>query len=548
MFISWPITTVVLARTRVRVWWAAVAATAAAGLVLWVQGVQEAFQAHLWLVEHLLLAAGRGDPVWPLIGAGVVRMLPLGLPAGVLIGCATANPTSLAGPAGADTAATWGAGQAPGPQRTEPKQLPPRKVERLVARAGADPRHLALGVDLGGDLDGWRRRRYVIPPAGHLGLATLLIGAPGAGKSVAIHRLAYLAGLERRHLVVLDAKGGHDGLAGDVVAAYLTARPDAHVRLFPQEPIDLWRGTPGQIVNRLVEVWDFSPEAAFYREVAVLALRLALGAPGEQCTSTAELVRRLAPGVLADLWRQHPVNRALVADLKPRLPDVQLRVSNLVASLSGSFDGAWSFEDVDLAVITVPSLAAPTDADAALRVLLADYGHYVMTRKPPGLPSLAIFDEFSALAGGRRLAINLLERARGAGAGVILAGQSVEALGDDEERARLLGAAAAVIGFRQPQPAVVSSLAGTISDLDAAVRIAGGEFSTTYTQRQRARVDHDLFRSAPTGVATVIAAGRAQRLRIIRTQVAAEVTRTSQELVAPTTMAEVERTIQGELP
>jgi len=37
--------------------------------------------------------------------------------------------------------------------------------------------------------------------------------------------------------------------------------------------------------------------------------------------------------------------------------------------------GAWSFEDVDLAVLTVPTLLSKAEADAAMRVVLEDYGH-----------------------------------------------------------------------------------------------------------------------------------------------------------------------------
>jgi hypothetical protein len=112
---------------------------------------------------------------------------------------------------------------------------------------------------------------------------------------VAISRLAYLAARGRRHLVVVDAKGGADGLASDVVSAVLQGWPEARVGLFPQQPIDLWRGTPAAVVNRLIQVWDFSPEAAYYREIAVVALRLALGQPGPPCRSSAELVARLDP-------------------------------------------------------------------------------------------------------------------------------------------------------------------------------------------------------------------------------------------------------------
>jgi hypothetical protein len=75
--------------------------------------------------------------------------------------------------------------------------------------------------------------------------------------------------------------------------------------------------------------------------------------------------------------------------------------------------------------------------------------------------SLLMVDEFSAIAGGRRSAIDLLERGRGARAGVVLAGQSAVALGSEEERARLLAAASAILLFRTPQPSELAALAGT---------------------------------------------------------------------------------------
>ena len=64
---------------------------------------------------------------------------------------------------------------------------------------------------------------------------------------------------------------------------------------------------------------------------------------------------------------------------------------------------AWSYEDVDLAVLTVPTLLSKAEADAAMRVVLEDYGHYATGRKPrEGEDALLVLDEFCALASGRR--------------------------------------------------------------------------------------------------------------------------------------------------
>jgi hypothetical protein len=44
--------------------------------------------------------------------------------------------------------------------------------------------------------------------------------------------------------------------------------------------------------------------------------------------------------------------------------------------------GAWSYEDVDLALLTVPILLAKAEADAAMRVVLEDYSHDATSRNP----------------------------------------------------------------------------------------------------------------------------------------------------------------------
>jgi hypothetical protein len=50
--------------------------------------------------------------------------------------------------------------------------------------------------------------------------------------------------------------------------------------------------------------------------------------------------------------------------------------------------------------------------------------------------------------------------------------------------------------------------------------------------RARGRVDQDELRSSPTGVATIIAAGRKVRARIIRTAIGEDVRTRAVELVA----------------
>jgi hypothetical protein len=526
VLVAWAVGLALLRRTGWRGWRLGVPALAGGALVVVVEGgplpaVLYHFSGYIGLLMQF------GEPVihLPLPGAFLLPQVPLAVPMGLLAASVTRRGTGL-------VAAEFDEAERRRRQRGE--QRTRRRAQRLADREAARPDSDALGTSLGGDLDTWRRGRLVVPPPGQLGLATLLVGPPGVGKTVTHARLAYLCARERRHLIVIDAKGGHDGLAADVVAAYLHGWPDARVRLFPQEPLDIWRGSSAAVVNRLVNVWNWTPESEWYREVATVALRLAVGQPGPPCTSTTELIARLDHSALARVWTGHRAETVLVNGLKDKLADVQLRVANLIAALGPAFDGAWSYEDCDCAVITVPSMVASRDADACLRVLLSDVGHFTMARKRPGAPSLLMVDEFAAIAGGRREAIDLLERGRGAGTGVVLSAQSSVALGDEDERARLLGAASAVIAFRNPQPAELATLAGSERVAEAAWQVEDGELTgrQTITMRARGRVDQDELRTAPTGVATIIAAGHRERARIIRTAIGEDVRTRAVELVA----------------
>jgi hypothetical protein len=528
VLIAWAAGQAWLRRTGWRGWWLALPALAGGALVVVVEGGPgPALLLHF--SGYLALLAQFGQPVihLPMPGAFLWPQVPLAVPLGLLAASVNRRPAGVVAPEFE---------RAEQRRRQRAEQRTHRRAQRLADREATRPHSDALGTSLGGDLMSWQQGGLIVPPPGQLGLATLLIGAPGAGKTVCIERLSFLAGRQRRHEVVLDAKGGHDALAQGVVAAYLAAWPEARVRLFPQEPLDIWRGSPAAVVNRLVNVWDWSPESAYYREIATVALRLAVGQPGPPCRSTDELLARLDAGTLAQAWSKHRAETSLVRGLKDRLADVQLRVANLVAALGPAFDGDWSWEDCDLAVVTVPSMIASLDADACLRVLLSDVGHFTMDphRKPPGAPSLVVVDEFAAIHGGRRSMIDLLERGRGAGTGVVLAAQSSVALGDEDERARLLAAASAVIGFRSPQPAELAQLAGSERVAEAAWQTEDGDLTgrQTITMRARGRVDQDELRSAPTGVATIIAAGRKVRARIIRTTIAQDVRTRAVELVA----------------
>jgi hypothetical protein len=80
-------------------------------------------------------------------------------------------------------------------------------------------------------------------------------------------------------------------------------------------------------------------------------------------------------------------------------------------------------------------LAAREDVSAAFRLLLEDLGHYGVARKDRDDQGMTVYlEEFSAVSDGARATIDLAERLRDAGVGVVFVVRSYEGLGDEHHR------------------------------------------------------------------------------------------------------------------
>jgi hypothetical protein len=495
-------------------WRVAVAALAVGAAVVLVEGgpvpaLQNHFAAVLWLLRQY----GRPVVHLPLPGAFLLPQVPLSVPAGVLAATLTRPGMALEGP---DPAAATRAARRELATRRKARGRVARTVERRTSTAAV------LGVSLGGDLEPWQAGRYVVLPEYAARLPRIVIGRPGAGKSVYLAREAFLAGVAGRQLVVLDGKGDH-AFTQAVVDAYLAgwglslaSDNPATVHPFPDEPLSIWQGSPAEQVNKLLGCWAWSLEAQYYRETCTLALRLACGQPGQRVAGMGQLVDRLDPAVLAKAWAKTPTMARLAADLKDQLGGVRIRLANLAAAAAGLLDGDRAVGDADLCVISLPTMANRGDSEAIFRVLMADVLHWAATRKG-GRPAQVMVDEFSALDGGRDQAIDLLERGRSAGVPVVLAGQSYRSLGDEDQRDRLVSAADALVLFGSATPDELVRLAGTVLAAEAVYAVDDGAWTgrASVTHRHRAKVEPNTVRQLGVGEAVVVSRGRAARLLVI---------------------------------
>jgi hypothetical protein len=524
---------------QVRVaWWAVL--LAAAGLLAAEVALFEAtgdglvdllrLHAHPWW----LLAHGYGIGsllTWPL--TIFACQAPLGIPTGTMVGAlGVARAERLA--AGAEWSA-YGQRQA---------LVAEVRAARQVARATRrhhEPTNPALTPALGlaypgGDLYPWLRKRgrttEVVIPAREQRLAMAVLGIPGSGKTVTLLRRVWIAACAGMRVVFVDCKGTDPGLAWQVTCAYRLANPGAIVGYWPTQPLDCWRGDGTAIANRLLAVEDWAAEGGgvYYRRMATLAIQLACTPPSGPPRSSGDFLRRLDLRKLQALWRGDDTARA---DLEQLASDPQVlagvrgRYSAFFRSLQGNADGRWGLEDVDLAVLTIPTIASRSDADAAVRLVLEDLGHFATRRKArTGDDVLLVLDEFSAVQGGTEQAIHLAERLRDVGVPVVFGAQSPEGLGDERQQRRLLHTVGGGLVLHQtPDPDTLVQLAGTVRVPEQAWQLDpwGPAGQARVHMAERPRVDPNQVRQLHPGEAFLIQGGRTVKLSVLQAPVPASV-------------------------
>jgi hypothetical protein len=264
--------------------------------------------------------------------------------------------------------------------------------------------------------------------------------------------------------------------------------------------------------------------------MATLAIQLACTPPSGPPRNSGDFLRRLDLRKLQTLWRG---DQTAQADLEQLTADPQVlaglrgRYSAFFRALQGKADGCWGLEDVDLAVLTIPTIASRSDADAAVRLVLEDLGHFATQRKPRvGDDVLLVLDEFSAVQGGTEQAIHLAERLRDVGVPVVFGAQSPEGLGDERQQWRLLHTIGGGLVLHQlPDPDRLIELAGTVRVPEQAWQLDpwGPAGQARGQMGDRPRVDPNQVRQLHPGEAFLVHAGRAVKLSVLQAPVPAQV-------------------------
>ena len=383
--------------------------------------------------------------------------------------------------------------------------------------AGGEPL-LPLGARIAGDrfLDDDGRGRVAMP-LDWLHRHALVIGPSGSGKTETLLRLADGAARHGWTVHYVDAKGDEAGARRFDATMRAAGRTTV---LFPDVPLDVWRGDTRAVYNRLIELiaYSYEGDGAYYRDVAKRVLWLACDAEGGPPRSSGELLARLEPARL----RGRDAGGGLDAAEPRAVAGVRLRYEAFFAALGGRVDGDVSFEDADALYVLLDGLRLKEETVSLARMLIEDFADYATERKPREQPTLLIVDEFSAIADAARV-VELVERLRSFNVGVVLAPQVETGMGDESASDRIVQNAETVFLHALRRPEAIASLAGTERALESSYQQDHERATGLGSSRTQHvfRVDPNEVRSLRSGECFVIRAGRAERIAVARVAPAA---------------------------
>lgn len=328
--------------------------------------------------------------------------------------------------------------------------------------------------------------RYAVLPTGAGATRAYIVAESGVGKTVLINGLILPALDQGWRVVFLDAKGDIED--AEKLAAIVSGRGRS-VRV--GEPWNMFTGSTEQITTKLMRLMPAPDGANQYYLDEIRAVLQAIQGSGP-VTGMRDLFGRLsAPAAhVSNQMELEVLTQPIDKMGTTRISRVQTTLLTALRPLEPFLSSSgWSYGD-GAADLTIVPLSPVEEAQAKLGdLLLTDLRGYLATRlaRRDKSPMLVVIDEFPQLVTGASdpgdSAGMLFETSRSAGAGLVLAGQSIAGLSNDEtRRRRALSSGAALIFGRSKDPEDVVKYAGTVMRMEASGAAAGDELRSARAQ------------------------------------------------------------------
>ncbi len=378
------------------------------------------------------------------------------------------------------------------------------------------PDGVVLGRKVGGENVLPVRGSGVIWPLDRLRTHAVIFGDRDSGRIETAMRMAHDVA-QKTGAPVFCVDGAGDPELAERFATVMGGL-GRRTRVFPDEPFDIWRGSPGLICHWLHRAAGFEDDendlaGVDQSSLARLMLIIALDGSDGPPRSSGELLERLSYQSMLASERD-----TFLGVGKDRVERICERVGSLFEKPVWAFDGDWAWDGVDAAYIGLdPSQPSSSGSDLA-HFFFEDWALYLRHRKPPDQPSLMLVNGLNEeLFSGEDMQV-LLGQARLFDSGVISSWDSPADVGPKRQRSILLGALWTVILHRTSQPEDIAGLAGEreVSQVDTDRFIQDGEFRSERVVHRvnKPRLTPEDLARLPDGTAWIIEFGSSIKVEI----------------------------------
>lgn len=339
--------------------------------------------------------------------------------------------------------------------------------------------------------------RFMLVPASSGSVRAVILAESGTGKTYLINALIVCLLELGIPIVFLDAKGD----PADAVALRAYAESYGHTVSIGGNYIDpetgdthgwnFWTGTADQVTTKLMRLMP-PPDGANQHYLDEIRGVLQAIQSRSALRSVHDLRHRLTEpkAYVRDTHDLDLVEKVVTREGETAGQRVMHALLVALRPLERFIDDrGWSYGDRH-ADLTIVPLSPIDDAQAAFGdLLLVDLRAYIARRLDAGdkSPFITVVDEFPQLVTDASdpgdQAASLFETMRSAGAGLIIASQSVTGLSKDEvSRRRVMSSGVALLFGRSKDPEEVVKLAGTKMQLESSGQAAGDGLNSARAQ------------------------------------------------------------------